>query len=190
MAELANPLPWVTGAIGFDPFGSLTAVPDVALVVLVPEFCQAFPPAILEPRCVRWRIHQLMDCCHCILLLHILPCNPSVLNQLPRQLVAELLEGRDRIGTTKETVCEVGFYLTNLEYKVEHSDLPASRCNGMLNRRESRKLLWSSPLARSLPKESPLPRSLSRKESPLSRSLLSQVVSSCEESPLARSLLL
>ena len=104
MAELANPLPWVTGAIGFDPFGSLTAVPDVARVVLVQEFCRAFPPAVLEPRRVWWRIHQLMDCSQSALLDLILLHNPFVLNQLPHQLVAETLDCRCGIGTTKETV--------------------------------------------------------------------------------------
>ena len=137
MAELANPLPWVAGAIGFDPFGSLTAVPDVARVVLVPEFCRAFPPAVLKPRRMWWCIHQLMHCSQSAQLNLILLHNPSVLNQLPRQLVAELLEGRDRIGTTKETICEVGIYLANRDHKGEHSDLPASCCHRVLDRRES-----------------------------------------------------
>ena len=86
---------------------------------------------------MRWCIHQLMHCHQSGQLNLILLHNPSVLNQLPRQLVAELLEGRDRIGTTKETVCEVGIYLANREYKGEHSDLPASCCHRVLDRRES-----------------------------------------------------
>ena len=86
MAELANPppSPRVTRAIGFDfdVFGLLTAVLDVAGVVLGPEFCRAFPPAVLEPRRVWWRIHQLMDCSQSALLDLILLHNPSVLNSL------------------------------------------------------------------------------------------------------------
>ena len=50
--------------------------------------------------------------------------------------MAKLLEGRDRIGTEKESVCKERIYLGHREYKGEHTYLPKSRGNGMLNRRE------------------------------------------------------
>jgi hypothetical protein len=51
MAELANPLSWGTGrAIGFDAFHPLAAVFDRAGVVLVAEFCRAYPLAFRKLR--------------------------------------------------------------------------------------------------------------------------------------------
>ena len=51
--------------------------------------------------------------------------------------MAKLLEGRDRIGTAKESICKERIYLSHRKYKGEHTLLPTSRGNGMLNQRES-----------------------------------------------------
>jgi len=58
-------------------------------------------------------------------LFQILLCKPFVL--------AELLEGRDRIGTANELICKEHIYLSHRKYKGEHTHLPTSRGNGMLN---------------------------------------------------------
>jgi hypothetical protein len=51
--------------------------------------------------------------------------------------VVKLLEGRDRVGTAKESICKERIYLSHREYKGEHTHLLTSRGNGMLNQRES-----------------------------------------------------
>jgi hypothetical protein len=105
MAVLANPLAWVAGAIGFASFGGLAAVPEGARVVLVPELCRANPPPSNKFHRMRRSFYELVDCAPLLLLAHILLHYPSVLNQLPCELVAELLERGDTIGLAKETVC-------------------------------------------------------------------------------------
>jgi hypothetical protein len=113
MAVLANPLAWVARAIGFNSFGGLAAVPEGARVVLVPELCRANPPPSNKIRRMRRSFHQLVDRARFLLLVHILLHYPSVLNELLRKLVAELLERGDDIRLAKEMVREKYVHLRN-----------------------------------------------------------------------------
>jgi hypothetical protein len=137
MAELANPLCWATRAIGFDAFGWHTTFFERARVFLVRLFCVADPPLVCILRCMKWSHHKLKDHTDHMRLVQILPRKPFVLFSLPCQLVAKLLEGRDRIRMAKESVRKERIYLGRREYKGEHTHLPRSRGNGMRSRRES-----------------------------------------------------
>ena len=137
MAELANPLCWATRAIGFDAFGWRTTFFDRARVVLVRLFCVADPPSVCKLCCMKWSHHKLMDRSDHMRLLLCLRCKPFVLYELPCQLVAKLLEGRDRIGTAKESIRKERVYLSHRKNKGEHTHLLTSHGNGMLNQRES-----------------------------------------------------
>ena len=125
MAILAYPFAWVARAIGFHSFGGIAAVPEGARVVLVPELRRTNPPPLSKPRRMRRSFHQLVDSTRFLLLDRILLRYPSVLNKLPRKLVAELLERGDDIGLAKETVGEVCVDLTNGKQKCEHTQFPS-----------------------------------------------------------------
>ena len=106
MAVLTNPFANMTRAIGFNSFGWIAAVLEGARVVLVTELRRANPPPSSILRRMGRSFHQLVDGTRFLLLVLILLRHPSVLNELPRKLVAELLEGGDRFGLAKETVGE------------------------------------------------------------------------------------
>jgi hypothetical protein len=95
MAVLANPFANAR-AIGFNSFGWIAAVFEGARVVLVPELRCANPPPSSILRCMGRSFHQLVDHTRFLLLVLILLRHPSVFNELPCKLVAELLEGEVR----------------------------------------------------------------------------------------------
>ncbi len=133
MAVLTYPFAWVATAIGFASFGGITTVPECAQVVLAPELRRANPPPSSK---LRWRrsFHQLVDHTHFLLLAHILLHYPSVFNELPRKLVAELLDRGDNIGLAKETVGEKCVDLRNGKQKCEHMQFPSCCHDGPFHR--------------------------------------------------------
>jgi len=100
MAVLANPFANMARAIGFNSFGGIAAVLEGARIVLVTELRRANPPPSSILRRMGLSFHQLVDGTRFLLLVLILLHHPSVFNELPRKLVAELLEGRDLIAET------------------------------------------------------------------------------------------
>ena len=128
MAVLTNPFANMTRAIGFNSFGWIAAVLEGAQVVLVTELRRANPPPSSILRRMGRSFHQLVDGTRFLLLVLILLRHPSVLNELPRKLVAELLEDGDCFGLAKETVREKCVDLRNGKQKREHTKFP-SCCN-------------------------------------------------------------
>ena len=134
MAVLANPFANMARAIGFNSFGGIAAVLEGARVVLVPELRCANPPPSSILRRMGRSFHQLVDGTHFLLLVLILLHHPSVFNELPCKLVAELLEGGDLIGHAKETVREKCVDLRNGKQKCEHVQFPSCCHDGPINR--------------------------------------------------------